>query len=175
MGSALAEELAPLHVDHIHAHHGYFASWMALVAARLLGIDFSFTLHGSDLLHRADLLQAKLQACSFCTTISDFNRQYILKNYPSIPPEKIIVQRLGVDPLLSCPPKPIVIPSSQHSFCVLAVGRLHRVKDYRFLIDACGALRRQGLDFLCWIAGEGPERSALESQISRLGLRVKCS
>ena len=82
MGAALAEQLAPLEVDHIHCHHGYFASWMALVAARLLGIDFSFTLHGSDLLHRADLLAAKLRACKFCVTVSDFNRQYLLRQLP---------------------------------------------------------------------------------------------
>ncbi len=31
-------------VEHIHAHHGYFASWVAMVAARLLRIDFSMTL-----------------------------------------------------------------------------------------------------------------------------------
>ena len=43
MGAALAEQLAPLDVEHIHAHHGYFASWMALAAARLLGVGFSFT------------------------------------------------------------------------------------------------------------------------------------
>src|ERR1035437_9548938 len=59
MGARLAEHMAPLEVEHIHAHHGYFASWMALTAARLLGIGFSFTLHGSDLLQRADLLSAK--------------------------------------------------------------------------------------------------------------------
>ena len=80
MGAALAEQLASFHVEHIHAHHGYFASWMALVAARLLGIGFSFTLHGSDLLLRADLLAAKLRACRFCVTVSDFNRQHILRN-----------------------------------------------------------------------------------------------
>src|SRR5262249_9667750 len=74
LGAALAEELDALGVEHIHAHHGYFASWMALVAARLLGIGFSFTLHGSDLLlGRADLLAAKLDRCLFCVTISDFN------------------------------------------------------------------------------------------------------
>ena len=78
MGAALAEELAPFEVTHIHAHHGYFASWMALAAARLLGISFSFTLHGSDLLRRADLMTAKLKACCFCVTVTDFNRRYIL-------------------------------------------------------------------------------------------------
>jgi glycosyl transferase family 4 len=106
MGAALAEELAPQGVEHIHAHHGYFASWMALVAGRLLGIGFSFTLHGSDLLQRADLMAAKLRACQFCVTVSDFNRNYILKHYPSTPESKVVVQRLGVD-------RPFPAPSPQ--------------------------------------------------------------
>jgi len=171
MGAALAEELAPLDVEHIHAHHGYFASWMALVAARLLGIGFSFTLHGSDLLRRADLLSAKLQACRFCVTVSEFNRRYILENYPSTPPEKVIVQRLGVDRVLPWPANSPLPATGNRPFCLLAVGRLHPVKDYRFLINACSALRGEGLDFLCWIVGEGPERHALERQIVKRGLQ----
>ncbi len=177
MGAALAEQLAPLDVDHIHAHHGYFASWMALAAARLLGIGFSFTLHGSDLLQRADLLSAKLRACKFCVTVSDFNRQYILRSYPSTPAEKIIVQRLGVDRVLHWPTPPPAaeaeVEAEQRRLCLLSVGRLHWVKDYRFLIQACAALREQGLDFMCWIVGEGPERRALESQIAALGLQER--
>jgi colanic acid/amylovoran biosynthesis glycosyltransferase len=171
MGAALAEQLAPLKVEHIHAHHGYFASWMALAAARLLGIGFSFTLHGSDLLQRADLLSAKLRACQFCVTVSDFNRQHILRNYPSTPSEKIIVQRLGVDRVLSWPTPAHPAEADHRRFCLLSVGRLHQVKDYRFLIEACAALRDQGLDFLCWIVGEGPERPALERQIMASGLQ----
>jgi colanic acid/amylovoran biosynthesis glycosyltransferase len=171
MVAALAEELAPLDVQHIHCHHGYFASWMALVAARLLRIGFSFTLHGSDLLQRADLLGAKLRDCRFCLTVSDFNRQYIFHHYPSIPTEKILVQRLGVD-RPSSPTDASSNADDRRPLCLLAVGRLHRVKDYAFLIQACAALRERGLDFLCWIVGEGPERPALERQISRLGLQA---
>jgi glycosyltransferase involved in cell wall biosynthesis len=196
MGAALAEQLAPLEVEHIHAHHGYFASWMALTAARLLGIGFSFTLHGSDLLQRADLLSAKLRACQFCVTVSDYNRQFILRNYPSTPSEKIVVQRLGVDRVRSWPtptaaaeenfeadlgqaergPSASLRAGSAPSphprrFCLLSVGRLHRVKDYQFLIQACAELRNQGLDFLCWIVGEGPERPALEREIVARGLQ----
>jgi glycosyltransferase involved in cell wall biosynthesis len=168
LGAAMANELEPLGVEHIHAHHGYFASWMALVAARLLGIGFSFTLHGSDLLQRADLMAAKLRACRFCVTVSDFNRNYILEHYPTTPDAKVIVQRLGVD---SVCPGPDPAAGKQHRFCLLAVGRLHRVKNYPFLIQACASLRDQGLDVICWIVGEGPERPALERMISRLNLQ----
>ena len=171
MGATLADELAPPDVEHIHAHHGYFASWIALVAAQLLGIGFSFTLHGSDLLRRADLLAAKLHACRFCITVSDFNRQYILRNYPATRPEKVLVQRLGVDRVLSWPVPPnSAAAAGGRPFCLLAVGRLHPVKDYEFLIQACSTLRAQGFDFLCWIVGEGPERAALERQIAKLEL-----
>jgi len=165
MGAAMAERLAPLQVTHIHAHHGYFASWMALTAAHLMGIGFSFTLHGSDLLQRGDFLAAKLHACRFCITVSDFNRRHILRTYPDTPAQKVIVQRLGVDRILSWPTPAPSVDSPPRRFCMLSIGRLHRVKDHRFLLQACAALRDQGLDFLCWIIGEGPERSALESFI----------
>jgi glycosyltransferase involved in cell wall biosynthesis len=170
MGAALADQLAPLDVRHIHAHHGYFASWIALTAAQVLGIGFSFTLHGSDLLRRADLLSAKLRACQFCVTISDFNRRHILRSYPSTPPEKIMVQRLGVDCMLPSPAVSIAETNGRR-FCILSVGRLHPVKDHRFLVQACSSLRNQGLNFICWIVGEGRERTALERQITALGLQ----
>ncbi len=169
LGAALADQLAPLDVEHIHAHHGYFASWMALVAARLLGIDFSLTLHGSDLLVHADLLEVKLRACRFCITVSNYHREYILHKYPDLPPSKILVQRLGVDPVPRC--EVLAVKPEPRRFCLLAVGRLHSVKNYRFLIQACEILRDEGLDFFCWIAGEGPERAALERQIVDLQLQ----
>jgi glycosyltransferase involved in cell wall biosynthesis len=112
-------------------------------------------------------LDTKLVNCDFCLTISEFNRTHLMLQFPNIPPAKIIVQHLGVDiadPLL---PSPELPPS-----CVvlLAIGRLHAVKDHAFLINACARLRDRGTDVLCLIAGEGPERDSLEHQIATLGL-----
>ena len=82
LGAYYAALLHSRHVDHIHVHHGYFGSWIAMVAARLLGIGFSMTLHGSDLLLDPVFLDLKLKQCSFCVTISGFNRKRILTDYP---------------------------------------------------------------------------------------------
>jgi glycosyltransferase involved in cell wall biosynthesis len=98
LGAYYAVMLDGRGVQHIHVHHGYFSSWIAMVAARLLGIDFSVTLHGSDLLLHAAYLDEKLRNCKFCLTISEYNRRHILQNYPDTRPDKAIVQRLGVDP-----------------------------------------------------------------------------
>lgn len=169
LGAVLAERLQAAGVGHIHAHHGYFASWIALVAARILGIDFSFTLHGSDVLLHRDLLAAKLAACRFCVTVSDYNRDFILRQYASTPPWKVLVQRLGVDRAAPVCESPQV--NHPRRFCLLAVGRLHPVKNYPFLIQGCAALREQGMDLLCWIAGDGPERTRLERLIAACGLQ----
>ena len=153
-------------VDHIHVHHGYFGSWIGLVAARLLGVGFSMTLHGSDLLLNGAYLDAKLKNCEFCMTISEYNRRYILKHFPGVDPEKIMVSRLGVDVPEQAESRRVA-RGKRRIFTLLAVGRLHAVKDHAFLVRACARLRDGGLDFECWIAGEGPERQRLELLIRK--------
>ncbi len=161
LGAYYAMLLRGRGVDHIHVHHGYFGSWIGMVAARLLGVSFSLTLHGSDLLIDGTFLETKLNNCQFCITISDYNRRYILQHFPAIEPRRIIVSRLGIDA-----PEPAELPRRAHSarptFTLLAVGRLHAVKDHAFLVRACDRLRDHGLEFECLIAGEGLERQRLE-------------
>lgn len=169
LGVYYASLLQSRHVNHIHVHHGYFGSWIAMVAARLLGIGFSMTLHGSDLLLDATFLDLKLKQCRFCVTISDFNRQHMLMHYPGAVPEKILVRRSGVDD------PEIRRPSSERSpvFSILTVARLHPVKDQAFLIQACWLLKCRGLRFVCRIAGEGPERQSLEGMIRDFDLQTE--
>lgn len=173
LGAYYAVLLRERGVDHIHAHHGYFGSWIAMVAAQLLGVSFSLTLHGSDLLIDGVYLDTKLEYCRFCVTISEYNRGYILQHFPAIDRGKIMVSRLGVDL-----PERVEFRTNgdrAHTFIVLAVGRLHAVKDHAFLIRACARLCDRGVDFDCRIAGEGPKRENLEQLIreSRLQDRVK--
>lgn len=168
LGAYYALLLEDKSVEHIHVHHGYFASWIAMVAARILGINFSMTLHGSDLLLHAAYLDTKLENCSACVTVSEFNRQHILHRYPNISEDKIVVQRLGVDPYKHSFAPPL--SGANHRLVMVAVGRLHRVKDHVFLIRACRLLKNEQVPFLCLIAGEGPERKSLERLIRELNL-----
>jgi len=172
LGACYAVLLKDQKVNHIHAHHGYFGSWIAMVAARLLDVDFSMTLHGSDLLLHHAYLDTKLKHCRFCVTISEYNRRYILKHFP-IDPDRVIVSRLGVDV-----PGELAAPGNRspgRAFTFVAVGRLHAVKDHALLIRACAGLRDRGLDLECLIAGEGPERRRLESLIRKCRLEQQVS
>ena len=170
LGAYAAHLLAGRGVHHIHVHHGYFAAWVAMVAARLLGISYSMTLHGSDLLVHDAYLDVKLSQCSKCFTVSEYNRNYILARFPALTSTRVVMQRLGVTPSLpSHTHVPAVTPSP--CFVILAVGRLHWVKNHAFLVKACSLLKERGLDFICLIAGEGPERANLQGQIEKLHLK----
>lgn len=155
-------------VEHIHVHHGYFGSWVAMVAAQLLHIPFSMTLHGSDLLVHSAYLDLKLELCWLCVTVSDFNRQHILERYPRVDPHKIVVHRLGVECNESAPP----LRQKHDPFLLVmfTAGRLHPVKDHAFLVRACRVLKNRGLPFTCLIAGDGSQRAALEKLIHHFGL-----
>ena len=170
LGVCYALQLRGRGIRHIHVHHGYFASWVALVAARLVGIPFSLTLHGSDLLLHPAYLDTKLAECKFCLTISEFNRRHLLQRHPHVDPEKILLRRMGtsaVEDVLT----PGKLVSAPHPIIMLSVGRLHPVKDHAFLVRACRKLKNQGTLFRCWIAGEGSERRELERLIRGLNLQ----
>ena len=163
LGACYASLLERCDVDHIHVHHGYFGSWVAMTAARLLDVGFSMTLHGSDLLLHGAFLDVKLAECTFCLTVSEYNREYILSTHATIDPRKVIVSRLGVEVGNGVQQRSKSRDSSK--MVLLAVGRLQAVKDHAFLIKACAELRAAGVALECSIAGEGPERGRLESLI----------
>lgn len=167
LGAIYAVRLRSRGVDHIHVHHGYFGSWIAMAASLLLDIPFSMTLHGSDLLLNPNYLDVKLAHCCTCFTVSEYNRRYILERYPSIDQAKIVVARLGVDVSESVA---LQKRSAAGRFTMVAVGRLHAVKNHAFLVRSCGWLKDAGIDFDCLIAGEGPERHDLERLIRDLRL-----
>ena len=76
-------------------------------------------------------------------------------------------------PNFAVPPRPDAEPVPRASLAtpegaplLLAIGRLHRVKGLDLLLAALARLPRAYL----WIAGEGPERVALERQAAALGV-----
>jgi glycosyltransferase involved in cell wall biosynthesis len=170
LGVCLAATLRHRDVGHIHIHHGYFSAWAGMVAARCLGVKFSLTLHGSDLLVRADYVDCKLQHCSFCITVSEFNRNYIREKYPRVDGNKLVVHRLGVDvDFWSYRAE----KSEPDRFSILSVGRLHAVKNFDFLVLACRSLKNAGVKFRCVIAGKGKERKKLRQLIRELDLEAE--
>jgi glycosyltransferase involved in cell wall biosynthesis len=53
---------------------------------------------------------------------------------------------------------------------LLSIGRLHPQKGFDLAIEAAALLKKQGLNFVWYIIGEGAERTALEQAITKNGL-----
>jgi glycosyltransferase involved in cell wall biosynthesis len=156
-------------VQHIHAHHGYFASWAAMIARRVADIPYSVTLHGSDLLIDQQFLDLKTIPAQFVVTVSEYNRRVLLEVVPALDQGHVFVNHPGI-PIARQPFEPARPSGSSPALVLLSVGRLHPVKNHEFLISACRALKDQRLRFLCLIVGDGPLKRALRTLVTHLGL-----
>lgn len=155
----------------LHAHFTYDAASVALWAARISGIKYSLTLHGSDLLYdHPPELAAKLAQADAIVSISRFNVDFIREWFPFLEMEKIAVIPLGIPPLEGKAPERC---RRSGPLRILNVGRLSDHKAQHHLIDACALLAGRQIDFHCDIVGEGPKRTSLEERIRHYHLEDK--
>jgi glycosyltransferase involved in cell wall biosynthesis len=153
-------------VQHLHAHFANAPASVALMAAILAGISFSFTAHAYDIFIDKLLLPAKLKAAAFVVCESDYNVRYLRERYPEAQKAQLVVVRSGLDTTRFSPhPHPQGTPP-----CIIAVGRLVETKGFHVLVEACARLRDQGLPCRCLIIGAGPEAGRLQGMINALGV-----
>ena len=167
--SYYAELFARNRVDHLHVHFANRAAHTALFLKAMTNIPFSITAHGQDFmtdLGNDDLLREICDAAEFVAVETDYSRGLMQQRCPGAA-EKIHRVYNGMD----LQNFSAVGPSTRNApLRILSVGRLVEFKGFEFLIEACGELRRGGIEFTCEIVGEGPLRENLEKQIAHLRL-----
>lgn len=153
-------------VEHIHAHFGNVATTLAMMAARLAGLTFSFTTHAYDLFVDDTLYNEKLAEASFVATCSYFNVRYMRHRYQTAGQACITVTRYGVDLALFKP-----VPHERAEVpLILAVGRLVDTKGFDTLIEAFALLAQRRIRARGIIVGGGPEDRRLRSMAEKLGV-----
>jgi glycosyltransferase involved in cell wall biosynthesis len=162
---AVAARVARILLDenctHLHVHFAHIPTDIAMYAAGMSAIPFSFTAHANDLFERGWLLEQKVRRAKFAVTISEHNRQFLIEK--GCPEDKIHVVRCGVDPgafaaRLARPSHPI--PK------IGTLGRLVEKKGIDDLIRACQILKDRNIAFGLEIAGDGPMQSELQALVS---------
>lgn len=150
-------------VDHVHAHFATHPAVVAYVAHRLTGVPFSFTAHGSDLHRDQHMLAEKVRHAAFVVTISDHNRQVILRECGEAMADRVVVIRCGVDRSRFAP-RPASHRRPGEPLRISCVGTLHEVKGQTHLIEACRRVRAAGTPIHLTLVGGGPDREALATQ-----------
>lgn len=169
--TVLAQHLQAQGITQLHNHFAGPSATVALLAAQMLEIDFSFTLHGP-----ADLaepkywrLDEKIAAARFVSCISHFARSQCMLHTDSVHWHKLHVIHCGVTPALYAAP-----PASKNDDApqLIFVGRLAAVKGLRVLIEAMAEALPQLPTLHLTLVGDGPDRSALEAAAAPLGAAV---
>ena len=161
-----ARQLANADVTHIHSQWIHSGGTVAMYGAWLLDRSFSFTGHAADLFRNRSALTSKIARADFIICISEFHRQFYLKN--GADPSKLHVAYCGIDTSHFTPARRT--RAENEPIHILSSGRLVAKKGFPVLIEACGHLRERGLAFRCTIAGSGPDEAALRAQITAAGL-----
>src|SRR5882762_1829629 len=157
-------------VDHVHVHFANRAAHTAMFLKEISGIPFSVTAHGQDFmkdLGNDDLLREICAAAEFVAAETDYSRDLLRQRCPDSA-AKIHRVYNGMD--LTRFPAPNAEVSINQVLRIVGIGRLVAFKGFKYLIDACAELARQGLEFTCEIIGDGPLRGDLEARIRKLNL-----
>jgi len=163
-----ARLLAGAGAVHVHCAFATHAALAGFIVHRLTGIPYSFTAHGSDLHVDRRMLREKVTDAAFVVAISNYNRQVILEECGHAFADKIRVIHSGIETEFFRPAERAA--RSAGPFRIVSVGTLHEVKGQTYLIEACRLLAAEGIDVVCELVGDGPDRAALARQIAAAGL-----
>ncbi|MCB9897818.1 MAG: glycosyltransferase [Planctomycetes bacterium] len=153
----------------IHVHFANPASVVGSLAARLLDVPFSFTVHGSPPFHDepGDHFPAVAADAHFVCCIGAYSRSQVMLRMPPDRWDRIEITRMGVDLARFRPPAERATREIPELVCV---ARLDPVKGHRLLLAAARRLVDGGRRFVLRLVGDGPEREALASLLLALGL-----
>lgn len=162
--------LADGRLRRFHAHFCHTATTVAMYAAAISDLPFSFTAHAKDIyvrdLNPGDLLQRKLRRAQFVVTCTDANRSYLETLESHGAPIHLVYHGLDVDQFA-----PPAIDAAADPPLILSVGRMVEKKGFPDLVEACQRLKKRGVKFRCLIiGGGGPDAEKVETLIQKYGL-----
>lgn len=158
-------------VRHIHNHIAEGAAVVSMIAADLLGITFSMTIHGPGEFDKALTINfdKKIDRAAFAATVSSYGKSQIFRWIrPSLWDKVHLVRCAPAEAFANQPAVPI--PADRR---LVFVGRLSPDKGVLFLAGAVKELAASGDagDFHVSMIGDGPLRKELEDFIATHGLQ----
>lgn len=163
----VASRLRKHGLTHLHNHMSDSSCSVAMLASELGGFPFSFTMHGPREFFEPDhwRLDEKLRRARFVCCISHFCRSQGMIFAPPDKWNRMHIVHCGVDPAQFRP-----VRHSGPGRRLLFVGRFTAEKGLRILLEAFAMLCRRYPNLELNLAGDGPERAAMEDRARSLGI-----
>lgn len=163
----LADHLRRRGVVQLHNHFSNPSCSVAMLAALIADIPFSFTAHGpEEFFHPYEnALSEKVARARFVAAISYFCRSQLMLFSAPEHWNRIAIVHCGIEP-----DNYGQTPRESFGKRVLFIGRLAPVKGGPLLLEAFARALKVHPDATLTVVGDGTERPALEAQAARLGL-----
>ena len=163
----LADQMRRTGVQHLHNHFGNSSCTVAMLAAHMAGLPYSYTMHGPMEFFEPHhwRIDAKIARASFVSAISHFSRAQGMLFSDARHWDRIKIVHCGVEPAQygaetdRTPGKTLIF-----------VGRLAGIKGVPLLLEALMRLRDAHPDARLTLIGDGPERAELEAITQKMGL-----
>ena len=153
-------------MQHVHIHSCATAAHVGAICSLLGGPPYSLTLHGDLPVYGVDHRQKMARAEFVAVVTKDLQRQVV--EQVGLSADRVPVIWMGVDTnrfVDNASPR-----SPAGSLRITTVARLHPAKGHIHALAAVRVAIDRGCDVHYTIAGEGPQRNAIEREIARLQL-----
>lgn len=154
-------------IGHVHIHSCANAAHLGALAAILSGLGYSLTLHGDLPVYGTDHV-AKMARARFVSAVTVPLQKSLEAEIGPGRPYPVIWMGVDTARFVPDPARKATRPAGR--FEAVTVARLNNTKGHRFFLRAMARLCAEGIDIHYRVAGEGPERSEIETEIARLGL-----
>lgn len=163
----LAHQLRQREITHIHNHLADSSCTVAMLAAKISGISFSFTIHGPYIFYEPHRwrIDKKIEQALFVNCISYFCRSQCMLFSAVDCWSKLHIVHCGVEVDRFRP-----VTHAGLGTRLLYVGRLAAAKGLPILLESLTLLRGSCPDLSLTIIGDGPDRSHLEDKVKKLKL-----
>lgn len=162
----LARQLQKGGASHLHNHFADSSATVAMLAAKLADLPFSFTLHGPTELYAPESwhLGEKVARAKCVICISHFARSQVMLFSDPEHWHKLRIVHCGVKPA-----RYAAAPAAGDAMKLLFVGRLAPVKGLRILFEGFEIARATAPEITLTVIGDGPDRQWAEQQARRIG------
>ena len=156
-------------VTHLHAHFAHSPTSVAMFAAQLSGLPFSFTAHAKDIYtSNPQQLREKIELAKFVATCTEYNKQHLLNLAAGLP---VGIHRIyhGIDTELFAG-KTNNAETPQPPYQILTVARIIAKKGLPTVYKALKVLCDRGVALKHTLIGDGDDRNMILNLIEELGL-----
>jgi glycosyltransferase involved in cell wall biosynthesis len=156
-------------VTHLHAHFAHSPTSVAMFAAQLSGLPFSFTAHAKDIYtSNPQQLREKIELAKFVVTCTEYNKQHLLNLADGLPAG---IHRIyhGIDAELFTG-KTNNGATPQPPYQILTVARIIAKKGLPTVYKALKVLCDRGVALKHTLIGDGDDRKMILNLVEELGL-----